>query len=244
MSLNLQIDTNKMPLHVAIIMDGNGRWAKKRGKIREYGHKNGATSVKKIVEVACELGIRYLTLYTFSNENWNRPKHEIDALMSLLVNYIDSEIKTLINNNIRFLTIGNSTSLPDNVQEKNNSTIKITSYNTGLSLILALNYGAKQDIAYATQLLFKEIEKGELTVSDISEEIFSQYLSTASMPDPELLIRTSGEFRLSNFLLWEIANTKLYFTETLWPDFDKEEFYKAILNFQKRKVEDGKPNER
>jgi undecaprenyl diphosphate synthase len=224
----------KVPFHVAIIMDGNGRWAKKRGKIRLEGHKKGVLSVKKVVEAASEIGIKYLTLYTFSTENWKRPKAEIEALMFLLVSSINAEIETLKNNNIRLLTIGDLTSLPLSVQRKFKHAIKATSNNTGLSLILALSYSAKQDIVNAARLFCKNIKKGELSISDVSEEIFRKYLSTADIPDPELLIRTSGEYRVSNFLLWEIAYTELYFTKTLWPDFDKEEFYKAIVDYQNR----------
>lgn len=234
MSLKNLITKENAPCHVAIIMDGNGRWAKKRGELRIFGHKNGVNAVKKIVEAASAIGIRYLTLYTFSSENCKRPKAEVIALMSLLVNSINSEIENLKNNDVRLLTIGNTTALPVNVQETINNAIKTTSNNTGLSLILALSYGAKQDIAFAVRQICKDIEKGVFSVSDISEEIFSKYLSTANIPDPELLIRTSGEYRISNFLLWEIAYTELYFTETYWPDFDKEEFYKAILDYQNR----------
>lgn len=234
MTLKNLINIEKVPCHVAIIMDGNGRWAKKKGKIRLEGHKKGVISVKKVVEAAAEIGVKYLTLYTFSTENWKRPKAEIEALMFLLVSSINAEIETLKNNNIRLLTIGDLSSLPLSVQGKINLAIKTTSKNTGLSLVLALSYGAKHDIVNATRRLCKNIEKGELSVTDITEEIFSKYLSTADMPDPELFIRTSGEYRVSNFLLWEIAYTELYFTETYWPDFDKEEFYKAILDYQNR----------
>jgi len=243
MSLKNLINKEKIPSHIAIIMDGNGRWAKKRGKIRLEGHKKGVISVKKVVEAAAEIGIKYLTLYTFSTENWKRPKAEIEALMSLLVSFINSEIETLKNNNIRLLTIGDLSSLPLSVQEKINYAVTATSDNIGLSLVLALSYGAKHDIVNATRRLCKNIEKGKLSILDISEEVFSKYLSTADIPDPELLIRTSGEYRLSNFLLWEIAYTELYFTKTLWPDFDKEEFYKALLDYQNREKRYGKTGE-
>ncbi len=233
-SLKDLINKEKVPFHIAIIMDGNGRWAKKRGKIRLEGHKKGVISVKKVVEAAAEIGIKYLTLYTFSTENWKRPKAEIEALMLLLVSSINTEIETLKNNNIRLLTIGDLTSLPLSVQRKFKHAIKATSNNTGLSLILALSYSAKQDIVNAARRLCWNIEKGGLSVTDLTEEIFGKYLSTADIPDPELFIRTSGEYRLSNFLLWEMAYTELYFTKTLWPDFDKEEFYKAILDYQNR----------
>lgn len=243
MSLKNFINKEKVPFHVAIIMDGNGRWAKKRGKISIFGHKNGVISVKKVVEAASEIGIKYLTLYTFSTENWNRPKAEIEALMYLLVSSINSEIETLKNNNVRLLTIGDTASLPVSVQKKINYAIKTTSNNTGLFLILALSYSAKHDIVNATRRMCKNIKKGELSILDMSEEIFSKYLSTANIPNPELLIRTSGEYRVSNFLLWEIAYTELYFTKTLWPDFNKEEFYKAILDYQKREKRYGRTSE-
>jgi len=243
MSLKNLIIREKMPCHIAIIMDGNGRWAKKRGKNRTIGHKNGANSVRRVVEAAVELGVKYLTLYTFSSENWNRPKAEIQALMTLLVFYINSEIETMMKNNIRLLTIGDKFYLPVNVQEKINYAIKATSENTGLTLILALSYGAKQDIAHASQQICADIERGVLSISDLSEEIFRKYLSTGDLPYPELLIRTGGECRISNFLLWEIAYTELYFTETLWPDFDKEDFYKAIIDFQNREMRYGKTSE-
>lgn len=243
MSLKNLINKEKVPTHVAIIMDGNGRWAKNRGKDRTIGHHKGVQSVKKVVKAAAEIGVNYLTLYSFSIENWNRPKIEIQAIMSLIVTFINSEIDTLKKNNIRFTTIGDITSLPIKVQKKVNYAIESTSNNTGLSLILALSYGAKQDITNAVRIICKKIENGELSSIDISEEFFSKYLSTANFPNPELLIRTSGECRLSNFLLWEIAYAELYFTETLWPDFYKEDFYKAIIDFQSREMRHGKISE-
>lgn len=242
-SLKDMITKEKVPVHVAIIMDGNGRWARKRGKTRRIGHENGVVSLKKVVEAASEIGIRYLTLYAFSIENWKRPKAEVEALMSLLVYFINSEKDTLKNNNVRLLTIGNIASLPESVQKTINYATASTSNNTGLSLILALSYGSKQDIINATRLICRNIQKGELFVSDMSEEIFRKYLSTTDMPDPELLIRTSGEYRISNFLLWEIAYTELYFTKTLWPDFDKEEFFKAIIDYQNREMRHGKTSD-
>jgi len=243
MSLIYQIDREKLPCHIAIIMDGNGRWAKKRGKKRKIGHKNGTASVKIVVKAAAEIGVKFLTLYTFSTENWTRPKAEVDALMSLLASSINSEIVDLMKNNIRLLTIGDTSSLPLCVQKILNDAINVTSNNTGLTLILALSYSGKQDITKATQLICKDIEKGDLSISDISEEIFCKYLSTAIIPNPELLIRTSGEYRISNFLLWEIAYTELYFTETLWPDFDKDEFYKAVLDYKNREKRYGRTSE-
>lgn len=233
-SLKSMIDYKKTPRHIAIIMDGNGRWAKKRGEIRIIGHKNGAISVKTVVEAATEVGIEFLTLYAFSTENWKRPKDEIQALMSILQSYIQSELTLLIAYNIRILTIGNTNSLPVSVRKTFNYAIKTTSNNTGLTLILALSYSAKYDIVHSIQLITKDIKDERLKVSEVSEDIFSTYLSTANIPDPDLLIRTSGEYRISNFLLWETAYTELYFTETLWPDFDKEELYTAIIDYQNR----------
>lgn len=243
MSLKNLIDNKKTPSHVAIIMDGNGRWAKKRGEIRIIGHKNGAISVNNVVEAAAEVGIQYLTLYAFSTENWKRPKDEIQALMSILLSYINAELESLMRNNIRLLTIGNTNSLPVGVRKTFNYAIQATSNNTGLSLILALSYSAKHDIVHAIQQITKDIKDENLKIQDISEEIFSTYLSTANIPDPELLIRTSGEYRISNFLLWETASTELYFTETLWPDFDKEEFFKALFDYQNREKRCGKTSE-
>ncbi len=243
MSLKCLIDNKKTPIHVAIIMDCNGRWAKKRGEIRIIGHKNGAISVNNVVEAAAEIGIQYLTLYAFSTENWKRPKDEIQALMSILLSYINSELESLMTNNIRLLTIGNTNSLPVDVRNTFNYAISTTSNNTGLTLILALSYSAKLDIIHAIQQIINDISDEKMKISDISEEIFSTYLSTANIPDPDLLIRTSGEYRISNFLLWKTAYTELYFTETLWPDFDKEEFYKALIEYQNREKRYGKTSE-
>ncbi|OFY41205.1 MAG: di-trans,poly-cis-decaprenylcistransferase [Bacteroidetes bacterium GWF2_40_14] len=240
MSLKNVINKDNIPCHIAIIMDGNGRWAIKRGNSRILGHKAGAISVRKVVEASLEIGVKYLTLYTFSTENWERPKIEITAIMALLEATINSEIEDLKKNNVKLLTIGDSAPLPINVMEKINYAINATSENTGLTLILALSYGAKQDIANAMRLIGKDVEKGIFSISNISIDTFGKYLSTANLPDPELLIRTGGEYRISNFLLWEIAYSELYFTETLWPDFDKEDFYKAILNYQKRERRYGK----
>ena len=234
------IDQGKVPNHVAIIMDGNGRWARQKGKARSIGHENGVASVKKVVSAASELGVKYLTLFTFSTENWNRPKSEVEALMSLLISFINLEIESLKNNKVRLLTIGDTTSLPDKVQKKINYALKETSDNTGLNLILALSYGSKQDIINATKLICTKIRDGELSVSDITEETLRMCLSTVDIPYPELLIRTGGEYRLSNFLLWEIAYTELYFTNTLWPDFNNEDFFKAVLDYQNREKRFGK----
>jgi undecaprenyl diphosphate synthase len=238
-----QIIKEKMPLHVAIIMDGNGRWAKKKGSQRIVGNKSGVNAVRETVEAAAEIGLKYLTLYAFSTENWNRPATEIKALMSLLLATLKTETKTLIKNNIRLMSIGNRQSLPNDLQKELNKTIEITSANTGTTLNLALSYSSRWEIMQAIQNIGQDIHSGKLSPEDIDSYIFEQYLTTHNIPDPELLIRTSGEFRISNFLLWQIAYAELYFTETLWPDFRKEDFYKAICNFQMRERRFGKISE-
>lgn len=243
MSLKEKIIVERLPKHVAIIMDGNGRWAKKRGNKRIFGHKNGVAAVRDTVEAAAELQLNYLTLYAFSTENWNRPRTEIDALMSLLVHTINSETKTLLDNNVKLKTIGDTESLPENVKQKLFTTIEQTSQNTGLNLVLALSYSSRWEITNAIQKMLKDYKNDQLSLNDIDDDKIRNYLSTAKMPDPELLIRTSGEFRLSNFLLWQIAYSELYFTETLWPDFRREDFYKALINYQKRERRFGKTSE-
>jgi undecaprenyl diphosphate synthase len=237
------INKNKLPEHVAVIMDGNGRWAKKRGNIRIFGHQNAVKSVRDTVEAAVEIGIKYLTLYTFSSENWKRPKLEVNALMSLLVSTLNSEIRTLTENNVRLLAIGNIDQLPSEVNKKLKDTIELTSTNKGLNLILALSYSSRSEILNAVKLIADEVKKNALDVSEINESTFNKYLYTANIPDPELLIRTSGELRISNFLLYQLAYSELYFTETLWPDFTKEEFFKAIHNFQSRERRFGLTSE-
>jgi len=243
MSVKDLLIPDRLPRHVAVIMDGNGRWAKQRGNARVFGHKNGVKAVREVTEAAAELGIDFLTLYAFSTENWNRPKNEVDALMSLLVSSIASESKTLMKNNVQLKTIGCMENLPENVQDKLTSCIKSTSSNTGLTLVLALSYSARWEITSGVQKLAEDVKRGSLKISEINEQIFSQYLSTSDMPDPELLIRTSGELRLSNFLLWQIAYSELYFSSMLWPDFRKEHFYEALLDFQKRERRFGKTSE-
>jgi len=238
-----QIDKEKLPRHVAIIMDGNGRWAKKRGNKRIFGHRNAVAAVRDTVEAAAELGVYYLTLYAFSTENWKRPRTEVDALMSLLVSTINSETKTLMDNNVRLLSIGNLNALPVSVQDQLLQTISVTRQNTGLNLVLALSYSSHWEIISAVQDIAKRIESGKLSAKDIDIRLFEQSLSTAGMPEPELLIRTSGEYRLSNFLLWQIAYTELYFTKTLWPDFRREHLYEALLNYQCRERRFGKTTE-
>lgn len=228
------IDKTKIPQHVAIIMDGNGRWAKQQGKTRLFGHQEGASSVDEIVTTAAKLGIQYLTLYAFSTENWNRPKHEINGLMDLLVNALKKYTKKLVENNIKLITIGNIESLPQKTQKKLAESIKKTENNTRLTLILALSYSSRWEITEMTKNIAKQCMQSNISIDSITEEHIQNYLSTKDLPDPELLIRTSGEYRISNFLLWQIAYTELYFSPVLWPDFKKDQFYEAIIDFQKR----------
>jgi undecaprenyl diphosphate synthase len=234
MSLKDQLIKEKLPNHVGIIMDGNGRWAKQRGNVRVFGHQHGVTAVREVTEAAAEIGIKYLTLYAFSTENWNRPKIEVDALMSLLVSTISSETKTLLKNNVRLNAIGNHASLPVNVQKKLADCIKETSSNTGLTLTLALSYSSRWEIVQAVRDIAREVRDGGLNIDDVDESLFANHLTTHGIPDPELLIRTSGEYRISNFLLWQIAYAELYFCPTLWPDFRRDNFFEAILDYQNR----------
>jgi len=243
MSKKELIKSNNIPKHIAIIMDGNGRWAKERGKERFEGHQEGVVSVKAIVEAASEINIGYLTFYAFSTENWSRPKAEVDALMSLLVATIRSEVLSLNNNNVRLMAIGNIKALPVNVQEELNEAIKETENNSGLRLVIALSYSSRWEIQNAIQNIVEDVQKGVTSVKEISDDLISSYLTTKDIPDPELLIRTSGEYRISNFLLWQIAYSELYFTNKYWPDFRKEEFYEAIIDYQKRERRFGKTSE-
>jgi undecaprenyl diphosphate synthase len=240
MNFKEQINPEKLPRHIAIIMDGNGRWAQKRGNNRVFGHQNGVAAVRDTVEAAAELGIGYLTLYAFSTENWMRPRTEIDALMSLLVATINKEMKTLQDNNVRLLAIGDIKSLPTNVGKHLKRAIMNTRHNTGLSLILALSYSSRWEITNAVKQIAIKVEKGEIKSGDIDSKLFEKYLNTMGFPEPELLIRTSGEYRLSNFLLWQIAYSELYFSETLWPDFRREHLYEAIISYQNRERRFGK----
>jgi undecaprenyl diphosphate synthase len=237
------IDKSKLPSHIAIIMDGNGRWAKNKGKARVFGHKNGVESVRQVTEGAAELGVQYLTLYAFSTENWNRPKAEVTALMTLLVATISKETKTLNKNNIRLHAIGNLENLPKSAKKELLNSIEKTSNNTGLNLILALSYSSKWEITQAMTLIAQKVKEGTLSPENISEKTIQSHLSTAQFPDPELLIRTSGEHRISNFLLWQIAYSELYFTPTLWPDFRKADLEEAILSYQQRERRFGKTSE-
>ncbi len=238
-----QIDKNRIPRHIAIIMDGNGRWAKRQGLARMFGHKQGVQTVHNITEAASELGVQYLTLYTFSTENWNRPKEEVDALMTLLVDTIAKETPTLMKNNVRLLTIGDIERLPEVTKQKFLACIEETSSNTGLSLVIALSYSARWEIIRAMKEAVHQAKAGSLHEEDVNEELINNLLTTSGIPDPDLLIRTSGELRISNFLLWQLAYSELYFTDCLWPDFSKEEFCKAILDYQHRERRFGKTSE-
>lgn len=238
-----QIQSNRIPRHVAIIMDGNGRWAKRQGLARMFGHRQGVETVHNITEVAAKLGIEYLTLYTFSTENWNRPKEEVDALMALLVDTIAKETPTLMKNNIRLQTIGDLSRLPQVTYDKFLACIEQTSNNTGLTLVIALSYSARWELIRSTQLIAQAVKEGRMLIEDINEETISAHLTTSTMPDPDLLIRTSGELRISNFLLWQLAYSELYFTDCLWPEFTEEEFYRAIIDYQNRERRFGKTSE-
>lgn len=224
------IDQNNLPKHIAITMDGNGRWAKEKGRMRVFGHKNGVKAVRETVEAAVEFNIKYLTLYAFSTENWSRPKKEVSALMNLLISSIVNETKTLVKNGIQLKAIGDLQKIPSLAQKKLNDVISTTKLNSKMTLILAISYSGRWEIINA----IKKIIKNNISLERINENMFKQYLETKNVPDPELLIRTSGEYRISNFLLWQIAYSELYFTKTLWPDFRKNDFKKAILNYQKR----------
>lgn len=229
-----KIDKTKLPQHIAVIMDGNGRWAKQHHKPRVFGHKNGVKSVQSVVEGAAEIGIKYITLYAFSTENWKRPKLEVTALMQLLVNTISNEVNELHKNNIRLLTIGETTALPKDCYNALQTAIEKTKNNTGLSLVLALSYSARWEITEAIKNIAFDVQEKKIDVPSINQDTINQYLNTATIPDPELLIRTSGEHRVSNFLLWQIAYTEFYFTNKHWPDFRKEDFFEAIYDFQNR----------
>ena len=235
-----QIDLANLPHHIAIIMDGNGRWAKRKGAARIFGHRNAIQSVTEVTEGCGELGIKYLTLYAFSTENWGRPKDEVDGLMELLVNTIKKEISNLMENQVRLQTIGDISLLPKACQKNLEEAKEVTKNNTGLTVLLALNYSGRWEILKAARALAEDVRRGLLDAEDIDERIFSDRLQTASVPDPELLIRTSGELRVSNFLLWQIAYTELYITKTLWPDFRKEDLYEAIYSYQHRERRFGK----
>jgi len=240
MSKKEKLNLDRLPRHIAIIMDGNGRWAQERGQDRLFGHLNGVESVRQVVEGAAELGIECLTLYAFSTENWLRPQQEVEGLMELLVNTIHEEVPTLNKNNIRLQVIGDNSLMPANTKTALLDAIEKTSKNTGLNLILALSYSSRWELAEAAKRIAEEVYQGELEPATINQELFGKYLTTAEFPDPELMIRTSGEQRISNFLLYQLAYAELYFTNVLWPDFRKEDFYEAIVDFQSRERRFGK----
>lgn len=234
MSLKDQIIKERVPQHIAIIMDGNGRWAKQQGQMRTFGHQEGVKAVKDVIEGAGEAGVKFVTLYTFSTENWKRPKYEIDALMELLVDSIHKETDTLLEKEIKLMAIGDLNALPGDCKQQLEETITKTAANSKMTIILALSYSARWEIVQATRLIAEKVKNGELNVEDINEEVVSNALCTADIPDPELLIRTSGELRISNYLLWQIAYSELYFSPKLWPDFNKEDLFEAIIDYQKR----------
>jgi undecaprenyl diphosphate synthase len=239
-SFKEHIDTHNLPEHVAVIMDGNGRWAKNKGAARIFGHRNAIEAVRQVIEGAGEIGIKYLTLYAFSTENWGRPKEEVDALMELLVNTLQKEIERLHKNKVRLKTIGDIGQLPKDCRENLREATESTKNNTGLTLLIALNYSGRREILKAVNELSMRVKEGTLGVEEIDEQLFASFLDTKNIPDPELLIRTSGEMRISNFLLWQIAYTELYITQKLWPDFRKEDLYEAICEYQKRERRFGK----
>lgn len=243
MSLRPLVDINKLPVHIAIIMDGNGRWAAHHGKDRIFGHQQGVESVRNIIEASSEIGLKYLTLYAFSTENWGRPDEEVSALMGIMVQSLNNETETMLKNNIKLSTIGDFESLPYDVRKSLAETVEITSASTGLNLIIALSYSSRWEITDAIKKIISDVEKGIILRRDVNERLFEKYLGTHGIPDPDLMIRTSGELRISNFLLWQLAYAELYFTEKFWPDFGKEDFYDAIINFQKRQRRFGKTSE-
>lgn len=243
MDLQEKIDLNNLPKHVAVIMDGNGRWAKKKGGLRIFGHQSAITAVRETVESAAELGIQYLTLYAFSTENWNRPSFEVNALMQLLVSTIRKETATLTKNNIRLQAIGDLDALPQACRQELMEAIDITAKNDRMTLVLALSYSGRWELTQAMKAIGQKVEQGSLKAVDINENTIAAHLSTAGMPDPELLIRTSGEQRISNFLLWQLAYTELYITDLLWPDFRKQHLYEALISYQNRERRFGKISE-
>jgi undecaprenyl diphosphate synthase len=243
MSFKEQLDLENLPNHIAIIMDGNGRWAKQQGKPRTFGHKHGVTSVREAAEAAAEIGVKYLTLYAFSTENWNRPKFEVDALMHLLLQTINRETRTLNKNNIRLNAIGNLSSLPESTQRQLVQTMKETSGNERMTLTLALSYSSRWEMLEAVKSMARDYAENRIALDDITADTFSSRLPSYPLPEPELLIRTSGEYRVSNFLLWQIAYSELYFCEKFWPEFRKEDLYEAIYNYQHRERRFGKTSD-
>ncbi len=243
MDIRSQIDSQNVPKHVAIIMDGNGRWAKLKGKPRVFGHRNGVKAVREVIDAAGNAGVKALTLYTFSTENWNRPKAEVKTLMALLVTSLKKEAKELVKNNIKLQFIGNQENLPKSVLKGLNKVIKLTKNNDALILTLALSYGSREEIVNAFKKISKKIVNNQLSIKEIDENIINNHLYTFTLPDVDLMIRTSGEKRISNFLLWQIAYAELYFTDVLWPDFTKNDFYNALLEYQNRERRFGKTGE-
>ncbi len=243
MHLKEKIDPNNLPQHIAVIMDGNGRWAQKKGAARIFGHQSAVKSVREVTEGCAELGVSHLTLYAFSTENWNRPKLEVDGLMRLLVSSLKKELDTLLENNVKLMAIGDLANLPGVCQEELQEAIDRTQNNTGLQLNLALSYSGRWEILKAVKQLTNDVSAGKIASDAITEELFGRYLETSSIPDPELLIRTSGEQRISNFLLWQIAYSELFMTDVLWPDFRREHLYEAILSYQSRERRFGKISE-
>jgi len=243
MSLLEQINTDKLPSHIAIIMDGNGRWARQRGMDRIFGHQQGVRALREIIEASAELKIKFLTVYAFSTENWGRPDDEVSALMGIMVQSLNKETDTLVRNNIKLSAIGDTERLAVDVRERLLETIHVTSDATGLNLIVAMSYSSRWEMTEAAKRLSADIAGGSVDQNSVNEFNFEKYLTTHGVPDPELMIRTSGEMRISNFLLWQLAYAELYFTEVLWPDFGKEELYRAIIDFQKRERRFGKTSE-
>ncbi len=243
MSFKEKINLDNLPRHIAVIMDGNGRWAKQHGAIRTFGHKSAIKSVREVAEASAELGVKYLTLYTFSTENWSRPKEEVSAIMQLLAHTISRETKTLIKNDIRLEVIGDMSGLPKNCQNKLNKSIESTRENKSMVLSLALNYSGRWEIVEAVKRIAQDVTENQVKIEEINESLFNNYLTTNSFPDPELLIRTSGEMRISNFLLWQLAYSEIYVTKVLWPDFTKEHLYEAIVDYQNRERRFGMTGE-
>jgi undecaprenyl diphosphate synthase len=244
MSFKEQIDISKLPQHIAVIMDGNGRWAKGFGKLRIFGHKNGVEAVREVLEGSIAIGIPYLTLYAFSSENWGRPQKEVQALMELLVQSLNKELPTFQRNGVRLNAIGQLDDLPPACYNTLQHTIEATKDNRRCTLTLALSYGSRNEIIHAVKSLAQQAKDGMIDVEDITEEVFTRHLYTAEIPDPDLMIRTSGEYRISNYLLWQLAYTELWFTDKMWPDFKREDLYQAIVDYQKRDRRFGKTNDK
>ena len=238
-----KIDKNRVPKHIAIIMDGNGRWAKQQFQARVFGHQHGVEAVRRTIEAAAEAGVKYLTLYTFSTENWNRPKEEVDALMSLLVKAVHSELESLKKNQVRLKAIGNLKDLPSACYEELQRALQETADDKGLTVVLALSYSGRTELTYAAQQLAKKVQNGQLKPEDITAEVVGNHLYDSEIPDPDILIRTGGEYRVSNFLLWQMAYTEFFFLPKMWPEFQKEDLWQVILDFQSRERRFGKTGE-